>query len=731
MGHVFAKVIPQNDESMGASSNIKAQAYGTNDIFKLVQPPTSAKTNGKGILVDEAAKAYKTKDIDRLRDVIREQLQGYLYNNGNGKHIPLKEIVERRSQSRASLSSLGLGFNYTGTGTRFCCWDINKRGPLGETVLHICFLNNYYLHNFLAKEMINVFPNLLHDIYQGDEYYGENCVHMAVANEDMDMLQFMLKQQEVLKETVPLNLQERCCGSFFSTVDQKGTRRDHTDSEIFAIDPRTNYKGLLYWGEYPLSFAACANQINAFRMLLDKGADLTAADTNGNNVLHLMVIHNNKEMFNFAYRHTTVDGDRKVVEVGKLILEQRNLQNLTPLTLAAKLANKEMLDHILELKRQVEWEFGAVTCAKYPLADVDTIDPKDGSIDPESALSIILNQKSRTHLEMLDGLLFQLLHEKWKQYGKLKFYVNGLVFFIYFFAFVASIFMQPTPVYVTNNSTNVRTLVDTCYLIKATDGQQIARFVLELLVYVMAIGYVVVAIYDIYKEKIFSFLSTMYTAPMNASFYISLLFVLALLPCRLTCAVEAEAVLLTIAICTCIPHWLFYCRGFKVVGPFIIAIYNMVIGDLLRFLVIYCIFLIGFSQAMYVIFRGVNHELFSNPGLSILGMFVITLGEFGDLYEDFDRAGNPNAAKTLFVFYMVLATVLLINVLIAMMGYTFNVIAETRWEWQRQWARIVLIMERSVPKEKRRQKQSRYSQPGEGSDERWFVVRNFKSTPKK
>lgn len=42
--------------------------------------------------------------------------------------------------------------------------------------------------------------------------------------------------------------------------------------------------------------------------------------------------------------------------------------------------------------------------------------------------------------------------------------------------------------------------------------------------------------------------------------------------------------------------FLFDNRGFKLVGPFIVMIYNMIAGDLLRFLIIYLIFLLGFSQ---------------------------------------------------------------------------------------------------------------------------------------
>lgn len=48
-------------------------------------------------------------------------------------------------------------------------------------------------------------------------------------------------------------------------------------------------------------------------------------------------------------------------------------QLLTPLTLAAKLANKSMLDHIMNAKRLIEWQYGNVVCFKYQLTNVDTV----------------------------------------------------------------------------------------------------------------------------------------------------------------------------------------------------------------------------------------------------------------------------------------------------------------------------------------------------------------------
>ena len=47
----------------------------------------------------------------------------------------------------------------------------------------------------------------------------------------------------------------------------------------------------MYFGEYPLSFAACINQVDCYRLLIKKKADPNLADTNGNTVMHLTVIH--------------------------------------------------------------------------------------------------------------------------------------------------------------------------------------------------------------------------------------------------------------------------------------------------------------------------------------------------------------------------------------------------------------------------------------------------------
>lgn len=54
----------------------------------------------------------------------------------------------------------------------------------------------------------------------------------------------------------------------------------------------TDYEGLAYFGEYPISWAACCNNEAAYNLLIDRGADPNSQDTFGNMVLHMVVVCN-------------------------------------------------------------------------------------------------------------------------------------------------------------------------------------------------------------------------------------------------------------------------------------------------------------------------------------------------------------------------------------------------------------------------------------------------------
>jgi hypothetical protein len=55
---------------------------------------------------------------------------------------------------------------------REVCWDLDQRGGVGETVMHLCMLSATSIHADLAKRLLKFYPKLILDIYLDEEYYG-------------------------------------------------------------------------------------------------------------------------------------------------------------------------------------------------------------------------------------------------------------------------------------------------------------------------------------------------------------------------------------------------------------------------------------------------------------------------------------------------------------------------------------------------------------------------------
>lgn len=685
-----------------------------------------------GELVRLTKLARWTKNYSQLDEAIRTEVGKFLYNGGEGKKVPFTELVQIRNKDREksikvskdkqkkanelAMIDMVTDDNYLHNKPdrkyRDVCWDLDKRGTVGETILHLCLLNASQIHADLAKRLLQIYPNMINDIYVGEEYYGEAILHIAIVNEDPAMVKFLLDNGA--------DYELRACGNFFCPDDQKDSRTDSMDHEWVDVCVNTNYVGYVYWGEYPLSFAACLGQEECVRLLLAKGADPNLQDTNGNTVLHMLVIHDRKQMFDLICSH----GGR---------LDIKNRQNLTPLTLACKLARKDMYEHILEKERQIFWIYGSVTSAGYPLAHIDTISPT-GEINTDSALNLIVYGTEEGHLDMVDGLIVNLLEEKWKIFARYRFYRRFLAFFLYFMMFVTAFalrrghdlcaFRNDTSDLSGCSQTGPNRTIDPCYLLQPYRNEDVARLVLEALVVVGAMIYLFLAMKEIYHQGFHIFFTTLMGAPAKALLLLSCIFVLSMLPGRAFCAHEYEDVMGVLAILCTAPYFLFFCRGFRIVGPFVVMIYKMIRGDLLRFFIIYAVFVVGFSQAMFIPFRGQN-VVFSDWMDSIAGLFSMSVGEFEDLYAYFEDLPTPfsQLTKIIFIVYMIMVTLLLVNMLIAMMGNTYELVSNTQKEWFRQWANIVLMMEQSVTPDVRLLQQYKYSQPMIDGKGRAFAVR--------
>lgn len=80
-------------------------------------------------------------------------------------------------------------------------------------------------------------------------------------------------------------------------------------------------------------------------------------------------------------------------------------------------------------------------------------------------------------------------------------------------------------------------------------------------------------------------------------------------------------------------------------------IYRMVMGDLLRFVVIYLVFVMGFSQAYYIVFLSYKPDEEGDPNPmpspieSIVAMFLMSLTNFGDYYGALENTDHEMCAK--------------------------------------------------------------------------------------
>uniref|UniRef100_A0A0N5BMZ9 Ion_trans domain-containing protein n=1 Tax=Strongyloides papillosus TaxID=174720 RepID=A0A0N5BMZ9_STREA len=167
-------------------------------------------------------------------------------------------------------------------------------------------------------------------------------------------------------------------------------------------------------------------------------------------------------------------------------------------------------------------------------------------------------------------------------------------------------------------------------------------------------------------------------------------------------------------------------------------IYTIIAQDMIRFVAIYFIFLLGFSQAFYLIFLSCErhdklyhngtafNNIVSDPTESIQRLFIMTIGEFMIFYRTLNscpiRTMNV-IGKILFLIFELGVSLTQFNLLIAMLTRTYESIVNTRKEYKRQWAQVILALETSLSPKERLLAMQKYSKPiGTNKKKRAFVL---------
>ncbi|KAK6756152.1 hypothetical protein RB195_014503 [Necator americanus] len=336
----------------------------------------------------------------------------------------------------------------------------------------------------------------------------------------------------------------------------------------------------------------------------------------------------------------------------------------------------------------------------------------------------MLVKKTSEHLELLDGILENILDEKWRAYGRQSWFRSLLAFSFYYIIFTASYMLRPisaTTEEITQGlissdgsvvNTSLRPFVWTqadkeraqCHLQQYWRWnwyQGWLRLGCEVAVVILVIVQILMDVRDIRRIGKAKWFSVLKAFPAKLLYKASFVLVLLLVPIR------------------AIPF----------IGPFVLMVYTIIATDLTRFIVIYSIFLVGFSQSFYIIFTACERaakqiqdaggssefqNVIDNPSEALLRTFIMTIGEFMTLYKEMascDAMLMNYIGKVIFLIFEIFVSILQFNLLIAMMTRTYETIFETKKEWNRQWAQVILMLELSLSPQERLMHLLKYSRP--------------------
>uniref|UniRef100_A0A667HKS8 Transient receptor potential cation channel subfamily V member 4 n=1 Tax=Lynx canadensis TaxID=61383 RepID=A0A667HKS8_LYNCA len=466
------------------------------------------------------------------------------------------------------------------------------------------------------REFIN---SPFRDIY----YRGQTALHIAIERRCKHYVELLVAQG------ADVHAQAR--GRFFQPKDEGG---------------------YFYFGELPLSLAACTNQPHIVNYLTEnphKKADMRRQDSRGNTVLHALV----------AIADNTRENTKFVTKMYDLLL---------------------------------------LKCARlFPDSNLEAVLNNDG-LSP-LMMAAKTGKIGNRHEMLAVEPINELLRDKWRKFGAVSFYINVVSYLCAMVIFTLTAYYQPlegTPPY------PYRTTVD--YL----------RLAGEIITLLTGILFFFTNIKDLFMKKCPGVNSLFIDGSFQLLYFIYSVLVIVSAALYLA-GIEAYLAVMVFALVLGWMNALYFTRGLKLTGTYSIMIQKILFKDLFRFLLVYLLFMIGYASALVSLLNPCanmkvcgedptnctvptypscrDSETFST---FLLDLFKLTIG-MGDL-EMLSSTKYPVVFIILLVTYIILTFVLLLNMLIALMGETVGQVSkESKHIWKLQWATTILDIERSFP----------------------------------
>ncbi|KAL3870599.1 hypothetical protein ACJMK2_038648 [Sinanodonta woodiana] len=571
-----------------------------------------------------------------------------------------------------------------------------RGNPSGDyqTALHMAS-SMFYLEKPMEKKVVELlvkeFPDLvLSNRQDSDMYKGQTPLHMAICRGNMWLLDTLL---------------EALSG------------QDLEDKKVACLqEPATGqkFKNTVMLAELPLSIAALTCKKEVFEKLLQHGAKVDAVNSRLESIYHCFIVYaylypdkidNILDMMKYIHEESKVDDKSK-----KRLMLMNKMGRETPLQMAARYGQHRIFAYILEHAYcYLSNKDGLFDIKMYDVTDIDpylasalqrevhcsdTVNGKDvdstecvtktsADSSPEKTISRNVSVFD-TMFELSYTTAFEFLHrdpirrlilKKWEYYR--------LIF--YPFWLFHALFMILLTVYAVERVTLMRER-DERDMIDDVSNSTIKRgisglnekldsaflTVFAILSLIIAFLYLIQEVMRTINRRMPFNMSQLLNPYANGGFRSSLvLFSLCLIgDFGATWSPWYGDYLLILAIIIGWLWFLFFVRALRRLSFFTSLIQRVLVSDIARFSIIIIFELIAFNTAIYMLLQGPpaqKEESYKSWWRTLVLTFQVFLGIFEiPVFE----ARNAVVLSLVYVIFLIVTTILMLNALIAVMSNT-------------------------------------------------------------
>ncbi|KAK7501828.1 hypothetical protein BaRGS_00006914, partial [Batillaria attramentaria] len=539
-------------------------------------------------------------------------------------------------------------------------------------------------------------------------YAGQTVLHVAIIKRNMKAVNAILE----IKAPPGLDL-----------LKGKATGSEFTNATVMM-------------GELPLSVAALTFNFVLVTKLLDKGAEVFGTNSRGDTVFHSLVRYAGE------YPEKSKEAKKMIQRIHKKIMDDKkyapgdwsardvwlieNNDRLTALRLAVKCEQPELFTLIINLHQVYRYDYyndGIYDTVQYDVTEVDPVALREwrtlanteerkrqqraaqnstGNPSQQhkqkaeahrlvSVLELIC-ETSRENMKSFDSLdtvvVREIIKMKWKRYR----------YWFWIWAVLHVMFMVTLTAHAA-----FKALLTKYRLVGWRPGPVEPVFVRTFAILILPLPLIVLPLELMMRfHRQQEWFITLYHH--NGLYRLMLLvFTFSMTIDSIWYLVEGPVNNYFLILALLVGWWFttFFMRPLRTFSFFTVMLQEILFGDMLRFFSVIILEWIAFSVAMHITYVATDDvhlpPKFETFWLSALTMFQLMIG-FDDEVDVLEPSQNEWMAITLYVSFVIITYVLMLNALIAMMASTCELVSKSRKKhWELQRLSVVLMLENMLP----------------------------------